>query len=550
MKKLAAAIVAMLGVAASISASAAADATSPPSGDPAARCAALAAADFSGTPDAPTRITSAALVPASEGASAYCEVRGTVAPTVEFALRLPPERWNGRFVELGCGGSCGSTQHVANCAEPLRRGYACIVSNGGHASNGRETSWAAGNPQAMIGYLVRASYVTALAGKAIVARYHARGPERSYFMGCSAGGIQAMWLAQRFPTAFDGIVAGAPALRMSHNWLGWIAANRALMGGRDEPLLAAADLERVNRAVVAKCDSNDGVRDGLIGDPRECPFDPGELQCTAARTPECLTPVQVDTVRRIYAGPVDSRGRALAAPIALRGSETTWLQWFTGSRNRPTPVYEYMKDAYRYSVFALDFGAAWFPEQFDFDVDPARLGAMAALEPTHPDLRAFRARGGRLLAYTGWSDAVEGVHNTIDYYDTVERVMGGRSATQEFFRLFVVPGMEHCSGGPGAYFVDYLGAIEGWVERGAAPDRLVGSHVKIDDLLPKAMAGDAEALRLLRKRFVHPLDPAYVEFSRPIHPYPTGTRYAGHGDPTRADSFVPDAAPLRSSGKR
>jgi feruloyl esterase len=392
--------------------------------------------------------------------------------------------------------------------------------------------------------------VTALAGKAIAARYYAQGPDRSYFMGCSAGGIQAMWLAQRFPDTFDGIVAGGPALRLSHNFVAWISANRALMSGRDEPVLSQADLVRLNRAVVEKCDLNDGLKDGLIGDPRRCGFDPVALQCGSVRTGECLNASQVDAVKKIYAGPVDSRGGALTAPIALRGSETTWLQWFAGSRGRPTAIYDYMKDAYRYAIFPIDFGPGWSPEQFDFDRDPPRLGAMVALEPNHPDLHAFKARGGRLLAYTGWSDAVEGVSNTIAYYDTVERVMGGRAATQDFFRLFVVPGMEHCSGGPGPYAIDYLSYLERWVEAGEAPMRVLGAHVRTEDLLPKAMAGDGEALKALRKRFEWPLDPATVEFARPVFPYPASARYRGRGDPTRAESFTSEEGSGARTGTR
>jgi feruloyl esterase len=404
--------------------------------------------------------------------------------------------------------------------------------------------WAYNNPQAAIEYAVRASHVTAIAGKAIVSRYYGQDPRKSYFMGCSAGGIQAMWEAQKFPWDFNGIVAGGPALRLSGIWVNWLWANRALMGKDGKPLLSKADFEVLHRAAVAKCDMSDGVKDGVIGDPQACRFDPSELRCASTKSSNCLTTPQVEAVKRIYEGPVNSKGEVITRPIALRGSELSWSDMFGGSSDAPTPGFNYLRDWLYYTIFPIKLGPEWKPENFDFDRDYKRLGAMDALEPNNPDLRTFKSSGGKLLAYTGWNDAIEGALNTADYYETAERVTGGRAATQDFFRLFVIPGMNHCSGGDGPFAVDYLSYLEAWVENGKAPDQVIGSHVRLDELMDKAMHGDQDAWHTLERRLEFPLDPANVEFSRPIYPYPIRSKYLGHGtliSPRASDRFSPKA---------
>ena len=508
----------------------------------AARCDDLLSADLSEVPDAPTQVTDAALVVAKGGKAdtpARCEVQGYVAPDVGFALWLPADGWNGKFLELGCGGSCGSTKHVVGCSDPVRRGYACIVSDGGHISNGGEMKWAYNRPQAAIEYLMRASHVTAIAGKAIVARYYGQTPRSSYFMGCSAGGLQAMWEAQVFPWDFDGIVAGSPDIRLSAVWINWLWGNRALTEADGRPLLGTADFELLHRAVVTKCDLNDGVKDGVIGDPRKCDFDPRKLQCAAGKSATCLTRAQVEGVEKIYGGPRTSDGERIAQPIALGGSELNWSGLFEGSSEDQTPAYVYFRDWFNYSIFSIDLGPGWKPGDFNFDRDYRRLGAMEALEPINPDLRTFKSSGGKLLAYTGWNDAGEGVLNTIDYYDTAERVIGERAATQEFFRLFVIPGMNHCTTGDGAFAVDYLSYLDAWVQKGRAPDEIIGYHVKLGDLMNKVQHGDESARDALERRLEFPLDPRTVKFSRPIYPYPIETKYLGGGDPDQAKNFGP-----------
>jgi hypothetical protein len=181
----------------------------------------------------------------------------------------------------------------------------------------------------------------------------------------------------------------------------------------------------------------------------------------------------------------------------------------------------------------------WSYSEFDFDRDYKRLGLGAWYDNSNPDLRRFKSAGGKLIVYHGGNDTIDLPGPVIDYYETVERTMGGRAATQNFFRLFVIPGMNHCTLGDGAFAVDWLGYLEDWVENGQAPDKLISFHVKLDDLLDKAMHGDHNALKTLMRRLEFPLDVAGIEFSRPVYPYPTTAKYLGHGSPKDAASFGP-----------
>lgn len=509
-----------------------AHAQQPPASEAATKCAALGGLDLSRTPDAIIQVLSTVPVERTAARAGYCEVSGYVAPTVGFALRLPSDQWNGKFIELGCGGACGFTAHVAGCEEPVRRGYACIVSDGGHKARG-DVKWAYNNPSAVLDYFVRASHVTAIAGKVLAERYYSQAPQRSYFMGCSAGGLQATMEAERFPWDFDGIVIGAPSLSLSELWINATWANRALTRADGEPELGQADLEMLHRGVVASCDLNDGVKDGLIGDPRACHFDPAELQCSAGKTGGCLTAEQVDAAKKVYGGPVTSKGAQIAVPSAQRGSELIWLDFFGGSAAKPNPTYNYFVEWGRYYLFEPNPGPAWEPKQFDIDRDYKRMGVAEVIEPVNsPDLRRFKARGGKLLSYMGWSDPGGGVLRATDFYETAERVIGSRGATQDFYRLFMVPDMYHCGSGDGASAVDWLSYLEAWVEKGQAPDEIVGAHLK---------PAGAPALVSSGNPFPQaPADPAQIQFARPVYPYPTIAKYRGKGDPNLAASFRPE----------
>jgi hypothetical protein len=510
------------------------------------RCATLLTNDLSGLADAPTQLTSAQYLERNADRPDACHVSGYVAANVGFAVALPAD-WNGKLIQLGCGGFCGSAD-LGYCDPVLRRGYACAVSDNGHKSTGADALWAYDNLQAEVDHAFRAAHVTAVASKALVERYYGRAATHAYFNGASTGGRQALMEAQRFPWDFDGIIAGSPSLSVAGVHMNLLWGNRAFNDQSGRPLFTQVDLDVLNRAVIARCDLNDGVADGLIGDPRTCSFAPEELRCAGRKRDNCLSLVQVEAVKKIYAGASSSKGESLYMPGALKGSEQTWLDWFsTLFTTNPRGTYNFVRQEFRYAAFQPDPGPGWKPEDFDFDRDYKRFGVTEGLSAAvNPDLRRFKAAGGKLLAYAGWSDAAGMPLHTVDYYETVEKVLGGKGATQDFFRLFVIPGMGHGPGN-GAYAVDWLSYLESWVERDQPPNEVLSSHVRYDDL----QLGNPDHARRWAQRVAFPLDPAYVTFTRPVYPYPTTVKYSGRGDPNVAASFVPaePAVPMESSAQ-
>jgi feruloyl esterase len=486
-----------------------------PNPTPEIRCQDLANQDFSGILDAPTQLTDAKLIPASGTIPSHCRIVGYVKPQVGFDLLLP-EKWNGKFMEVGCGGWCGSTD-PSRCDSALRGGYACVDSDTGHKGSWGDTLWADGNLPAQVDFGFRAIHVSALAGKAIATRYYERGPAHSYFVGCSTGGYQGVMAAQRFPWDFDGIVAGAPDIDQGGANMRalWIA--RVFLDNDGKPLLTHDALHLTHEAVLKRCDMDDGVKDGIIGDPLACNFDPAELLCKSGQTSGCLTPAQVEVVRKLYSGPMTSDGKSISTGGFLRGSELGWEHFW--------PAWG-VEQYFKYGVWGYSTGPNYKYTDFDFDRDYKRLGLAPWYENSNPDLRKFKGAGGKLIVYHGGTDTVDLPGAMIDYYETVEKTMGGRASTQDFFRLFLIPGMNHCSGGAGAYAIDYVSQLESWVEQGKTPDVLVGAHPS------DSYHGPIE----------WPLDPSIpVDFTRPVYPYPTKAKYVGRGDPNRESSFGPVA---------
>ncbi|MDG2318765.1 MAG: tannase/feruloyl esterase family alpha/beta hydrolase [Rhodospirillaceae bacterium] len=488
-----------------------------------ASCAALGKADFSTLLDAPTHVTASRVVEGSDDMPAYCQVTGYVSPAVEFEMWMPVRNWNGKFLYRGCGGYCGFVG-VASCANHVKDGYACIASDMGHTSTALDAKWAYNAIQAEIDFGYRSTHVVTVAGKAIAESFYDDAPNRSYYMGCSTGGRQGLVEAQRFPYDFDGIVAGAPVINetgagMQLNWN--VASNRDENGNQ---ILPTSKIPMIHEAVIAKCDMNDGIEDGLIGDARDCDFQPSELQCLGQDRDNCLASNQVDVVNKIYDGPRNSEGMALYTGGAQRGSELNWVGNYI-SRDGSLSTYEkFMGDMFRYMAFMPDPGPSWENADFDYDRDYKRLGMMESMYTgSNPDLRKYRDRDGKILVYQGWRDQSVVPLNVIDYYDLSTNTMGGPEEMQEFFRLFMIPGMNHCSGGAGAYAINYLDYMEDWVENGEAPDVLIGVHPNV----PVDSAGSDL-----------PFDADAVDFSRPTFPYPAKVRYSGEGDPNDADSFV------------
>jgi Tannase and feruloyl esterase len=495
--------------------------------DPTAKCNALQREDFSAVPEAPTEVTASHLVDATGDLPAYCQVLGYVHPNVGIEIRLPSSDWNGKFFYAGCSAACGSIgpSWTRECDYPLIRGYACILSDMGHQSSQGDGLWAYHNLQAKVDFGFRATHVTAVAGKAITEVFYSRAPSHSYYMGCSTGGRQGMVEAQRFPWDFDGIISGAPVISESGTAMDFIWNLEQSADKNGQPMFSIADLKLIHQAVLAKSDMDDGLKDGIIGDPRTSKFDPSELVCRERQKSGCLTAVQAQAVKKIYAGPMNSKGEKLYHGGGIQpGSELNWGNYLVQG-SLPAPFEKTASDTTRYML--SDLGPTWKFTQFDFDRDSKRLGIMGALySAENVDLRPFKAAGGKLIVYQGWDDPAVAPLNSVDYYETVEKTMGGRTATQEFFRLYTVPGMNHCFGGVGAYAIDYVTYMEAWVEHGMAPDKLRATHLVDATTVPP---------------FIHvfPATPAAATFSRPVYPYPLQARYKGSGDPNDWASFVP-----------
>jgi hypothetical protein len=486
---------------------------------PAVECAAVAAADFSEIQDAPARVTTATLVEANADRPAHCLVQGHVLPSVGFELRLPTSGWNGKFFEVGCGGFCGNITQTA-CDWPLTKGYACIASDMGSKSGRIDAGAFYNNLQAQLDFGFRGAHVTALAGKAITEYYYGKAPSRAYFHGCSSGGQQALSEAQRFPWDFDGIIVGAPSPTFSGPMMYYEWSGRNLLGK-----MTPADLQVVYDNVMAKCDGDDGLKDGIIGDPRTCKADPAELQCHTAKTTACLTMEQVTAVKKVYAGPTTSKGEKIYTGGPMRGSELTWYGSLQGvAYYGDGAINQYPVQYFRYVGFMPAQGPKGKYIEFDYDRDYKRLGMAEALfgNANNPDLRKFATAGGKLIMYNGWADNSDIPSDAIDYYETAEKVMGGRSATQKFFRTFTIPGMYHCTGGPGAFAIDYVSYLEAWVERGQAPDVMIGVRPISENR--------ADWVKF-------PLDRAKVSIVRPVYPYPLSTKYKGTGDPNDPASY-------------
>jgi hypothetical protein len=407
------------------------------------RCSILTRIDFTKIEDAPTKISEAELNDAA-GDLPFCRVRGYVSPQVQFEIRLPLKNWNGKFVETGCAAACGTIMVDWLCPTLLRKGYACLASDMGHEGRIEDGLWAYNNLQAEVDFGYRAAHVTALAGKAISEHFYERAPARSYFCGCSTGGREGLMEAQRFPSDFDGIIAGAPASDQSGTIMTRLWAALALKANDGSSILSQADLQLVHKAVVAACDMNDGLRDGLIGDPRACHFVIEDLTCRGDARDQCLSSEQVATLRKIYSGPTTSAGKEIYADGALMlGSELTFSEYYQSGH-----FSSFDTDYLKYMGFLPAPGPNWQINHLDFERYSKRFGMMDALYvANNPDLRAFKAHGGKLIMYQGWADSGAGgvpPLKAVNYYETTERTMGGPAATRDFFRLFMIRFQARC----------------------------------------------------------------------------------------------------------
>ena len=520
-----------------------------PAAAPVISCTSLITAAVANLRDAPTSIVSATVQPATRDLPSYCRVLGYVAPQVGFELRMPLAGWNGKFLMQGCGGMCGVLNMEA-CEDALIRGYAVVNTDMGHAGNAGTSNWATNEYRPKIDFGYRATHVVAIVSKVLIKQFYGRAHSFAYFRGCSTGGRQALIEAQRFPEDFDGIVAGAPPLDESGDGvlhLVWSA--RASIDANGRQLIDPEKLPKVHAAVLAACG---GTAQGFLVEPRNCQWDPAEMQCKAAATSACLTAAEVGVVRKIYAGAHDANGKRLFPGGMSRGSELEWVPLFVGKAGRPMAGMESSNAFEKARTGAVvrdqDNQPVWLSERVSsmmanvmmerdpgagFDVATEDLEALRQsiklIEPIYnarnPDLREFRDHGGKLILYHGWNDAEIPPGLSMDYYDTATRTMGGPAATREFFRLFMIPGMAHCRRGLGGDAVDYLAAIEAWVERGQAPDFLLSYRMQREQTYL--------GLPVVR----YPLAASDIRWTRRVYAYPDTTVYSGRGDLNAAENW-------------
>jgi hypothetical protein len=461
------------------------------------------------------------------GLPAFCRVSGILHPTsdsvIRFEVWIPEKGWNHRFLGTGNGGFAGSI-YYGQLADSLKRGFATAGSDAGHQADAEDASWAYQHPEKITDFGYRAVHLTAERAKAIINKFYGEPPAKSYFDACSDGGREALMEAQRFPADYDGILAGAPA----NNWTKLIAATvdvTKVFIGNPEGYIPSIKLPAITAAVLAQCDAQDGLKDGILNDPRTCHFDPATLLCKQGDELSCLTAPQVASLKKIYAGGIDDEGHMIF-PGLMPGDEMhLWKSWLIGDGPN---VSLYTQNYFRYMVFD---DPSWnvLTANTDAAVHAADNKTAQALNATDPDLSRFAARGGKLIMYHGWNDPAISPLNTVRYYEQMRAKMGD-TKTADFARLYMVPGMGHCAGGPGAASFGQLGltttkgpesgifdALEKWEELNTAPDVIIATKY-----------GSAKR----------------VEMTRPICPYPQVAKYNGNGNPNDSGSFT-CAAPGR-----
>ena len=418
------------------------------------------------------------VVDATDTLPRHCAVRGVINRAIQFEVRLPLTDWNGRFLMLGTGGSSG---YIADTTFGLGSGFAVASTDTGHQGVGLEY---ARHPEAALDYAFRGVHLATLTSKAIVRRFYATDISHAYYGGCSNGGRQGLIEATRFPDDYDGVVAVAPAFSPVSDGLPWnLMASRAQAAGP----LTADHIRLLDDASRKACDALDGVEDGIINDPRVCTlehYDPADLLCAEGQdAATCLNAAQLDTVRQHYRGVVDAGGNVIS-PGIVPGAETAggWTMWSLPGFTNPETGEPLEQSISEMSVEHrlrdwVYHNPAYDPAAFDLAVNRGDLNrASAVLDVNTADLRRFREQGGKLLLVQGWSDYPVRPGRIIDYLARLEAANGGAARTREFARLFMIPGMGHCGGGPGAHVFDYVSPLVAWVEDGDAPDELVGGR--------------------------------------------------------------------------
>ena len=438
------------------------------------------------------------------GLPPFCRVVAKLTPTqdsdIGMELWLPLSNWNGKYLAVGSGGWGGSIAYEG-LAEALRRGYATSATDDGH--RGHSASFLMGHPEKFIDFAYRSEHETAIASKALIKAFYGRDARYSYWDGCSGGGREGLLQAARYPDEFDGIIAGDPANVRRNAWALWLA-NQTFKD--PAAYIPPSKYAMIHKAVLAACDANDGLKDGLIENPETCHVDFQALTCKAADAPDCLTPRQVRTAQTIISAPKDSQGNRLFERLEP-GTELRWARLAGG----PQPA-DLFLDQFRYVVYQ---DPNWDWRSFDLDRDAAKADAIDKnVDDLDPHLAAF-AKHGKLLLYHGWADQQVAPGSTVDFYQQAVSLSGDPAQASQWIRLFMAPGMGHCEGGEGPDHFDKITVMEQWVEQGKAPDHIIATHLS---------AGKPDR-------------------TRPLCPYSQIARYTGRGSVDDAANFTCRATP-------
>src|SRR6266702_226931 len=461
------------------------------------------------------------------GLPSFCRVTGVLRPTsdseIRFEVWMPAQDWNGRFLGSGNGGFGGAI-YDEQLEGYVKRGFAVAGSDAGHQAEGTDATWAFGHPEKVKDFGWRAVHVSTERAKQIIAAYYGKQQQKAYFDACSDGGREALMEAQRFPEDYDGILAGAPANAWSTMLAAGIGAMQSLMG---DPKAYFSDwkLPAIQKASLAACDATDGVKDGIINDPANCHFDPQVLLCKRGDALDCLMQPQINALKRLYAGAADRQGKVFFPGFSM-GDEMGWREWVVGEDAEASIFSRFVRNNFRYIVIG---DPKWNALSADLDASLAesKQKSAADLDATNPDLTRFAARGGKLILYHGWNDPAISPGNTIEYFNSVQQQMGNEKVAS-FAQLFMVPGMEHCIGGPGPSAFGQFGMatakgpqhglfdlLQAWVEKGSPDENVIAT---------KYAPGEDGSMKAV--------------MTRPLCAYPAVAEYKGSGDSNDASSFV------------
>jgi len=460
---------------------------------PAISCSAASSINLLALSGANTEITSATSVAAASNPSgdwAACEVQGIIAPETHFTLYLPTSTYAGEYLQEGCGGGCGSVNvstptAAAGCTQSTDGNFAVAADDEGHEGGGFAVM-AFQDPEmrAVFGY--ESEHQLALVSKAVIKAFYGTAPADSYYDGCSDGGREALIEAQRYPTDFNGIIAGSPAsIQTELNAFEEAWNAQANTGADGAAILTAADLTPLHNDVLEACGGSNAVSLGYLSDPLACDWQPSSIECksgqTSTSTDFCLTAAQVETVNKLYDGVRDSSGQLLYPGYELRGSELNWAGWIvpTGTEesgaidaNIATTAWE----SWITPTGTFDGTASYLDVKFTkAEFDKVTAANDGELDATDPNLSAFEKAGGKLILWAGYADPAINPAGTISYYQSVVKTMGGLSATEQFAKLFLLPGVAHCGGGQGPNNFDALTAITDWVTKGSSPSSLTAT---------------------------------------------------------------------------